>query len=103
MNEDILKRLEQDLHKNFATSSSPTSGFWVVDPEGRIIPANAKHPDLEWIASVQTAPNGARNVPVICAASVMFQALKEISRDPARRGLAAKTREMIDEALTAAE
>lgn len=100
---DIFKRMEADMGRIMDVAPVPTKGFWVVDPMGRITPASSKTPDLDWIADVQTAPQGKRNIPVICAASVMFDALKGIRLDPGRKHLSAKTLEMIDEALSAAE
>lgn len=102
--DNIMKRMEADLGRIMdAKPMPPTKGFWVVDSGGKITPASSKTPDLDWIADVQTAPQGKRNIPVLCAASVMFDALKETRRDPGRKHLSAKTLEMIDEALSAAE
>lgn len=105
MNDPIMSRLEADLARvmSDAPVKAPTKGFWIVDTRGRITPAGSKAPDLDWIADVQTAPQGARNIPVLCAASVMFDALKAIRNDPGRKHLSAKTLEMMNEALGAAE
>jgi hypothetical protein len=102
--EHIMARLEKDLDRLTPdVPQAPTKGFWVVDTLGRIIPANASNPELDWIADVQTAPKGARNIPVLCAASVMFDALKAVKADPRRKHLSAQTLELVDDALAAAE
>ena len=103
--EHIMARLEKDLDKLEPRLGikPPTKGFWVVDGEGRITPSVTKEPELEWIADVKLAPDGARNIPIICAASAMFDALKAVRSDPRRRHLSAQTLELIDEALAAAE
>ncbi len=82
---------------------APTPGPWIITDDGKIVAANAKVPDLEFIADVQTAPQGARNIPIICAASLMFEALKLIRRDPAHKRLGSKALEALNDALGAAE
>ena len=99
----ILERLEKDLDKVLDVPRPPTKGFWIADSQGRIVPANSKNPELDYIADMQTAPKGPRNIAIVCAASVMFDALKAVRSDPARKHLSSHTRELIDEALTAAE
>ena len=81
----------------------PTPGPWVVTDNGKIVPHNCKHEALEWIADIQTAPYGQRNLQILLAASLAYAALKEISRDPASKRLGAKAKEALMEAMGAAE
>ena len=81
----------------------PIHGPCVVDDQGRIVPANSNTPELDWLADISMAPNGEPNRAILCAASLMFEALKALKRDPKHKRLDSKTIELIEEALTAAE
>ena len=75
----------------------------VVDERGRVIPHDSRHPDLDWIADIQLAPNARGYVSLICACALMYRALKEVQNDPARKKFRDTTKEAIDEALSCAE
>ena len=81
----------------------PTPGPWVVTDTGKIVPHNFKNETLECIADIQTAPLGSRNLQILLAASLMYEALKQISNDPASKRLGAKAKEALMEALGASE
>lgn len=76
---------------------------FILDDIGRIIPVNSQHPDLDWIADVQTAPNNKQYLPLLLASGLMYQALKAVRSDKRFRSLPASTQELITEALTCAE
>lgn len=84
-------------------SSGPTPGPWTVTDSGKIVPHNSDCEELDYIADIQLAPQGNRNIPVICAASLSYYALKRLVKDPKFKGLSADVQEMVQEALTAAE
>ena len=75
----------------------------MVTDNGRIVPHNCKHEELEWIADIQDAPFGTRNLQIILAASLMFEALKQIRNDPASKRLGANAKEALQDAMSAAE
>lgn len=81
----------------------PTKGPLVVDDKGRIVPAFTNTPELDWIADVSRAPRGSDHQAILCASSLMFDALKELARDPKFKSLARKTQELVHDALSAAE
>lgn len=85
-------------------SSTPTEGPWIVTDSGKVVSANFHNEALEWICDIQTAPNGGQaNQAIICAASLMFRALKLLQRDPKFNKLDRNVVEAVNEALTAAE
>ena len=84
-------------------SQVPTEGAWIVTDSGRIVPANYRNEHLEWICDIQLAPNGPRNQSILCAAGLMFRALKVLQQDPKFKRLSPQTLEAVNEAITAAE
>ena len=93
----------KDINDTKLTKLPPNKGPWIVSESGKIIPFSSKNENLDWIADVQIAPGASRNIPVICAASLMFDALKIINADPKSKKLSLAAREAMQEALTAAE
>lgn len=85
------------------TSSAPTPGPWVVTDSGKVVPHNCENPALEYIADIQLAPQGARNIPIICASSLMFEALRKVKSDPKFKRLSEETKDHVQYALGASE
>lgn len=93
----------EDIDSAVPIPLPPSPGPWVVTDDGKIVPCNSHNPELDYIADVSIAPNGPRNIHVICASSMMLRALKAIRRDPAAYRLNKQALELMEEALTAAE
>lgn len=92
-----------NLNVPLYTHRAPTPGPWMLTDNGKIVPHNYKHEELEWIADIQTAPLGNRNMQILLAASLMFEALKQIRNDPVSKRLGDKAKEALLEAMSAAE